>query len=70
MIIKEKVVHFYKWQLKKGTIQVIGLQGTSGGGINFSFYIDKEEITEDKDVLSKQFITELNEQNKRKRSKK
>ena len=64
MIIKEKVVHFYKWQSQNETIQVIGLQGTSGGGITFTFYLDKEQIKDDKGELAKKFITELRNQKK------
>lgn len=64
MIIKEKVVHFYKWQVKGEQIQVIGLQGTGGGGLTFSFYRGKEELTEDKADLAKAFVTELSNQKK------
>ena len=64
MIIKEKVVHFYKWQVRGEQIQVIGLQGTSGGGLTFSFYKGKNELTENKPELTKEFVTELSNQKK------
>ncbi len=59
MIIKEKVVHFYKWQVSDQTIQVIGLQGTKGGGINFEFYIDKDKIEDEDGEMAKKFVKEL-----------
>ncbi len=59
MIIKEKVVHFYKWQTEDETYQVIGLQGTKGGGIKFSFYIDKQEINDENGQLMQKFAKEL-----------
>ena len=59
MIIKEKVVHFYKWQTEDATYQVIGLQGTKGGGIKFSIYIDKQEINDENGQLMQKFAKEL-----------
>lgn len=64
MIIKEKIVHFYKWTFNEKTFQVIGLQGTKGAGISFRFYLNKDEVEDEDKSLMQNFVRELSQQKK------
>lgn len=59
MITKGKNIQFYDWVFQGRKIQVVGEK--QGGGLIFSFYINKEKLEDSEGKLVQSFINELKE---------
>lgn len=57
MITKGKNIQFYEWIYNGKKIQVIGEK--QGGGLVFSFYINKEKLEDRDGTMVQNFILEL-----------